>query len=100
MFALGLLEEVKGLLARGATGDEKPFESLGYKQALLHIRGCLTLDQAVSSTVVETRQYAKRQLTWFRRDREIHWLRGFGDEPVIFREAAERLMSSFSPLLH
>jgi tRNA dimethylallyltransferase len=78
---------VKGLLAGGATGDEKPFGSLGYKQALLHVRGCLTLDQAITSTIIETRQYAKRQLTWFRRDPEIRWLRGFGDEPAILVEA-------------
>ncbi len=80
MFEHGLLEEVQGLLAAGATGNEKPFEALGYKQALLHLRGALTLEQAIESTIVETRQYAKRQRTWFRRDPEIRWLRGFGDD--------------------
>ena len=80
MFAQGLIEEVQGLLDSGATGDEKPFEALGYKQALLHLRGAMTLEQAVESTVIETRQYAKRQRTWFRRDAEIKWLSGFGDE--------------------
>ncbi|MEO8051672.1 MAG: tRNA (adenosine(37)-N6)-dimethylallyltransferase MiaA [Acidobacteriota bacterium] len=79
MFESGLIEEVKGLLAAGATGDEKPFEALGYKQALLHLRGALTLEQALESTIVETRQYSKRQRTWFRRDPEIRWLPGFGD---------------------
>ena len=79
MFAQGLIEEVRGLLAGGATGDEKPFEALGYKQAVLHLRGGITLEEAVESTVIETRQYAKRQRTWFRRDAEIGgW--GFGDE--------------------
>jgi tRNA dimethylallyltransferase len=80
MFAQGLIEEVRGLLAGGATGDEKPFEALGYKQAVMHLRGEITLEQAVASTVIETRQYAKRQRTWFRRDAEIRWLGGFGDE--------------------
>jgi len=87
MFEQGLIEEVKGLLASGATGNEKPFESLGYKQALLHLRGALTLEQAVESTIVETRQYAKRQRTWFRRDPEIHWLAGFGDDAAILAQA-------------
>ena len=89
------------LLANGATGAEKPFTSLGYKQALLHVRGSLTLEQAISSTVIETRQYAKRQLTWFRRDTEIHWLRGFGNQPEIIVEAAEVARETgFAPLLH
>ena len=89
MFAHGLLEEVQGLLAAGATGNEKPFEALGYKQALLHLRGAITLEQAVESTIVETRQYAKRQRTWFGRDPEIRWLRGFGDDPEIIALATQ-----------
>jgi tRNA dimethylallyltransferase len=80
MFAHGLIEEVRGLLAGGATGDEKPFEALGYKQAVKYLRGEITLEQAVESTVIETRQYAKRQRTWFRRDGEVRWLGEFGDE--------------------
>lgn len=80
MFAQGLIAEVQGLLAGGATGDEKPFEALGYKQAVMHLRGEMTLEQAVESTIIETRQYAKRQRTWFRRDPEIRWLAEFGDE--------------------
>ena len=65
MFSGGLIEEVRALLARGATGDEKPFESLGYRQALQYIRGEGTLEQAILSTQIGTRQYAKRQRTWF-----------------------------------
>lgn len=89
MFAHGLIEEVRSLLAQGATGNEKPFEALGYKQALLLLRGTLTLEQAVESTIVETRQYAKRQRTWFRRDTEIHWLLGFGDDAEIIAQATQ-----------
>ncbi len=80
MFQAGLVEEVKRLLASGCSGEEKPFESLGYKQALAVVRGAMTIDQAIASTRLETRQYAKRQMTWFRRDREIVWLGGFGAE--------------------
>jgi tRNA dimethylallyltransferase len=81
MFSGGLLEEVRGLLAHGATGAEKPFESLGYKQALRHLHGELTLEEAIASTQLETRQYAKRQWTWFRRDPEIFWIAGLGESP-------------------
>lgn len=87
MFADGLIDEVRGLLASGFRGDEKPFESLGYKQALAHLRGEMTLAAAIESTEIETRQYAKRQQTWFRRDPRIRWLRGFGNESEIQREA-------------
>jgi len=89
MFAHGLLDEVRGLLAAGATGTAKPFEALGYKQALMHLHGEITLEQAVESTTVETRQYAKRQRTWFRRDSEIRWLNGFGDDPEILAQVTQ-----------
>ena len=91
MFEYGLVEEVRGLLAHGAAGDEKPFESLGYKQAVLYLRGSLTREEAITSTLIETRQYAKRQWTWFRRDYAIHWLRGFGDEAEIIAQAAQAI---------
>lgn len=80
MFQSGLAEEVENLLAHGCSGHEKPFESLGYKQALAMVRGSLTLNDAIASAQLETRQYAKRQMTWFRRDPEIVWLNGFGGE--------------------
>ena len=86
MFRQGLIEEVRGLLAAGCTGDEKPFESLGYKQALQYVRGSATIEEAIASTQLETRQYAKRQLTWFRRDPEIVWLAGFGGDPRIVEQ--------------
>ena len=94
IFENGLIEEVRGLLTHGATGDEKPFESLGYKQALQHLRGSLTREEAIASTLVETRQYAKRQWTWFRRDPEIRWLRGFGEEPGIVGEAMQAVQAA------
>ena len=89
MFSGGLIEEVRNLLAQGATGDEKPFESLGYRQAIQYIHGEVTLEQAILSTQTGTRQYAKRQWTWFRRDAEIRWLSGFGDQPEVVRQALE-----------
>ncbi len=79
MFHSGLIEEVK-LLLSDCSGEEKPFESLGYRQALAAVRGEMTIEQAIESTQLATRQYAKRQMTWFRRDPRIVWLDGFGDE--------------------
>ena len=98
MFAQGLMEEVRGLLAGGASGDEKPFEALGYKQAVMHLRGEMTLEQAVESTVIETRQYAKRQRTWFRRDPEIKWLGGFGNDAEIRAGVSCRISDRFEVL--
>jgi tRNA dimethylallyltransferase len=91
MFTAGLVEEVRGLLEQGLSGDEKPFESLGYKQALAYLRGGISLEQAVESTTIKTRQYAKRQLTWFRGDPRIIWFTGFGFEPAIAEKCLEAL---------
>lgn len=91
MFQSGLVEEVRGLLASGCTGKEKPFESLGYRQTLAYLRGEIGLDRAIYLTQMETRHYAKRQWTWFRRDPEIHWLAGFGDSPAILDESRQIL---------
>ena len=95
MFSSGLIEEVRRLLAMGSTGDEKPFESLGYQQALQHLHGHITLEQAIASTQLETRQYAKRQWTWFRRDPQVRWLKGFGDDPTIRVQALDALQSFY-----
>jgi tRNA dimethylallyltransferase len=79
IFEAGLMEEVRNLLSSGVSRDAKPFESLGYKQALQVLEGRSTLEQALHSTQVETRQYAKRQVTWFRKEPDVQWLEGFGD---------------------
>ena len=80
MFAAGLREEVESLLARGYTAGTKALEAIGYKQMLDHLAGRCSEAEALESTRMWTRRYAKRQLTWFRRDPEIHWLEGFGDD--------------------
>jgi tRNA dimethylallyltransferase len=81
MFEAGLIEEVRTMLSSGVSPDAKPFESLGYKQALQVIAGRMTLEQAIESTQLQTRRYAKRQATWFRKEPGVHWLEGFGDNP-------------------
>lgn len=87
----GLLGEVRGLLARGYPAAAKPFESLGYAQALACLEGVMTLEQAIVETQMHTRRYAKRQWTWFRRERDIEWLNGFGAEPAVQHAALERV---------
>jgi tRNA dimethylallyltransferase len=67
--------------------DAKPFESLGYRQALDVVQERLTLEQALASTQAATRRYAKRQLTWFRKEHSVHWLQGFGDDEQVQDQA-------------
>lgn len=83
MFERGLIQEVRSLLRSGVPPDAKPFESLGYTQALQLLGGRLTLEQAIESTQKETRRYAKRQITWFRKEPQVNWLEGFGDDPDV-----------------
>ena len=66
MFNNGLIEEVQALLARGTPSTAKPFESLGYRQALAVVHGQMDLATAIADTQQATRNYAKRQITWFR----------------------------------
>jgi tRNA dimethylallyltransferase len=87
MFGGGLVEEVRGILARGFPDTSKPFESHGYKQAIQLIHGELNSREAVFYAQRNTRQYAKRQMTWFRRETDLVGLRGFGHATEI-REAA------------
>jgi tRNA dimethylallyltransferase len=89
MFEAGLVEEIQTLLKQGCTGEEKPFESLGYRQGLAFVRGETTLDRAIYLTQLDTRHYAKRQWTWFRRDREMHWLSGFGNDIPVTGQCLE-----------
>ena len=90
MFEAGLVDEVRGILALGYAPTCKPFESHGYKQTLQLIDGELSPRDAVFYAQRNTRNYAKRQLTWFRRERDLVWLRGFGDLPEIRAEALSR----------
>jgi tRNA dimethylallyltransferase len=82
MFQSGLLEETRQLVKK--YGESPPsLQSLGYKQALQFLRGELDLEHAIAAAQQSHRNYAKRQMTWFRREPEVHWLKGFGDDPGI-----------------
>jgi tRNA dimethylallyltransferase len=74
MFREGLVDEVRSLVA-GGYRDAAPMRSVGYAQALEHIEGSLTLEEAVARAARETRRYAKRQLTWFRREPGAEFIR-------------------------
>ena len=85
MFAQGLIEETRELRAR--YGRSPALDSLGYRQAAQYLDGTLTYEQAVAAASQGHRNYAKRQLTWFRREPEVRWLNRFGDDPALLAEA-------------
>lgn len=91
MFASGLEDEVRGLLAPGVSPSAKPFESLGYKEALQLIQGELSASDALAAAQRATRQYAKRQMTWFRREPDMHWFAGFGHDPGLQARVLDHL---------
>lgn len=91
MFDSGLEEEVQGILARGFPLEAKPFESHGYRQAVQMLRGELNAKEALFYAQRNTRNYAKRQLTWFRKEPDMEWLQGFGGESHIQDRALARV---------
>jgi len=88
MFQQGLIEETRNLVQHYGESIQ-PLQSLGYKQAVQYLRGELSLEQAISLAQQGHRNYAKRQMTWFRREPEVHWLNGFGDDPQVQKECVE-----------
>ena len=89
MFEQGLVEETRKLLNRyPRLAGDTPFTSLGYKQAAAYLAGELTLPQALTLTQQGHRNYAKRQMTWFRREPDVTWLAGFGGDADVISEAA------------
>lgn len=87
MFACGLLEETRAVLMRLGLREENPLPTallaLGYRQACAVLRDRIEVDEAVRLTQAATRQYAKRQMTWFRRETEVRWFEGFGEDPAV-----------------
>jgi tRNA dimethylallyltransferase len=73
MFEGGLLEEVRGLVGRGIPEDAPPFRALGYRHVLSCLRGEISVAEAKALTKVDTRHYAKRQMTWFRKMAGVAW---------------------------
>ncbi|MGD0401661.1 MAG: tRNA (adenosine(37)-N6)-dimethylallyltransferase MiaA [Candidatus Acidiferrales bacterium] len=79
----GWLDEVRKLSSSGISVHAKPFQFIGYAELLAHLAGRLTMEAALEKIQQATRQFAKRQLTWFRKEPSVHWLPGFGDDPEI-----------------
>jgi tRNA dimethylallyltransferase len=90
MFDDGLIEETKSMIERCAPQKSVTgLDSLGYRQAGQFVRGELSREQAIAAAQQGHRNYAKRQMTWFRREPEVTWLEGFGDEAEIETRAAD-----------
>lgn len=92
MFKAGLIEEAAGLLAR--YGQVKALDSLGYRQALALAAGRLSEQAAMEAAQQGHRNFAKRQLTWFRREPDVHWIEGFGDQVGIGQACKEMIRSA------
>lgn len=93
MFENGLVEETAMLLEKYGEAA-RPLAALGYKQAVALIRGQIDLKAALQTAQQAHRNYAKRQMTWFRREPDVQWLAGFGDEVSVKNEAMSRVASS------
>jgi tRNA dimethylallyltransferase len=95
MFSEGLVEETERLAAQYPSAW--PLSSLGYKQAIQHLRGELSLEQAITAAQQGHRNYAKRQLTWFRREPNVHWIAGFGSEEAVHKKTEDLIAAQASP---
>jgi tRNA dimethylallyltransferase len=91
MFESGLVDEVERIIQAGFSPEAKPFESHGYRQAVQMLRGELNAKDALFYAQRNTRNYAKRQMTWFRKELEMEWLKGFGEDPELQRSTLERV---------
>ena len=97
MFHSGLVEEARTLLEK--YGRVKALDALGYRQALAVLDGTLDLEAAISAAQQGHRNYAKRQLTWFRREPEVHWIEDYGDSARTIDAATHLVMDAgFKPI--
>jgi tRNA dimethylallyltransferase len=102
-FRAGLVEEVRELLARGVPAESSALGAHGYRRAVEFLRGDRTLASAIEQTQQDVRHYAKRQLTWFRREPGIEWIEGFGDDVEVQARVVrrvEKLRSEFDASDH
>lgn len=88
-FSAGLVEEVRGLLARGVPADSSALGAHGYRRVVEYLRGERpSVESALEQTKLDVRHYAKRQLTWFRREPGVRWVNHFGDHEIAQQEIA------------
>lgn len=93
MLAAGWLDEIRGLIQLRVSPTAKPFTFLGYAQLRAHMLDGSSLEDVTREIQQATRRYAKRQITWFRREHEVHWLEGLGHEERIQQRALRLLCS-------
>ncbi|MBI4164117.1 MAG: tRNA (adenosine(37)-N6)-dimethylallyltransferase MiaA [Acidobacteria bacterium] len=91
MFRSGLVGEVRDMLKRRDAERIKPLGAIGYREARAVLAGELTEAEAIRRVQTATRQYAKRQMTWFRREKDVEWFEGFGDDATIDRRISDWL---------
>ena len=91
MLARGWIEEVRGWVVQGLPATSKPFDFIGYRELRAVLEGTVELEEARRTILQATQRYAKRQFTWFRREPDVYWLRGFGEEPSVRERALARL---------
>jgi tRNA dimethylallyltransferase len=96
MFEAGLIEETKRLVGKYREGA-RLLASLGYKQSVQFLRGELDRKAAVRAAQQAHRNYAKRQMTWFRREPDVHWLAGMGNDPAIQAAAMKLISQAIDP---
>ncbi|HYP27024.1 MAG TPA: tRNA (adenosine(37)-N6)-dimethylallyltransferase MiaA [Blastocatellia bacterium] len=87
MFEAGLVEEVESLIGSGVPWNAKAFQAHGYRRVVEHLRGVRTREDALNQMKLDTRHYAKRQLSWWRAWPGVTWINRFGNEPEAFAEA-------------
>lgn len=95
MFDAGLVDEVRQLLARGIPRSAKPFEAIGYRQVLADLDSCNSLEQTIRIIQRDTRRYAKRQMTWFRKQTDVTWFDGPGDSGEV-KKKVRQLVENFA----
>jgi len=83
MFGAGLVQEVQQLLARGIPSSAKPFEAIGYRHVIADLDSCIREEETIRIIQRDTRHYAKRQMTWFRKQPDVTWFDGPGDSDEI-----------------
>jgi tRNA dimethylallyltransferase len=93
MMDRGWLDEVRGLIARRVPPTAKPFSFIGYGELRGQLEGRSDLPKVVAALQQATRRYAKRQLTWFRKESNVKWYEGFGDDPHIGQQIEDYLRS-------
>ncbi len=93
MLERGWMEEVRGLIESEMPLSAKPFDFIGYKELRAVLAREMELEQARSAIQQATRRYAKRQMTWFRREQSVHWLTGFGGDEKVQDQALELVQS-------